>query len=168
MIEFKTKAGETYVYDFDLMTMEQIMTAETYFKLNEKMFRVLPGTPSDLALATQQMALKNAYATLLIKKNKDGSFEPFSPNNDNIEALKNLTGKKNREKLEEAKNDFFAKLNSSSMVSMEQLETLLNVIKMLPESVQNLFYDEMLKALGGQLGANFDKNSIKKALQEIG
>lgn len=168
MIKFKTKNGDTYVYDFDLMTMEQIMAAETFFKLHEKIFRILPGTPTDLSLATEQMALKQAFAALLIKKNSDGTYESYSPNNNNLEALRNLTGIENRKKLEEAKTDFFAKLGNYSLVSMEQLEILLNVIKLLPNTIQNLFYEEMLKTIGEQLGTKLDKNSIQSALAQIG
>ena len=167
-IEFKTKSGETYIYDFEQMSMEQIMTAETYFKLHEKMLKVMPATPNDLMVATDQMSLKQAYASLLLKKNADGSYEPFSTTNNNLEALKNIIGSDSRQKLEMAKTDFFSKLGNATPVSMEQLENLMNVVKLLPENIQNMFYEEMLKSVAVSLGTRLDKSSLTAALEQIG
>jgi hypothetical protein len=51
---------------------------------------------------------------------------------------------------------------------MEQLENLMNVVKLMPESIQNMFYEEMLKGVAGSLGNSFDKSSLTTALEEIG
>jgi hypothetical protein len=167
-VEFRTKNGDVYVYDFEQMSMEQIMTAETFFKLHDKMLKVMPATPNDLMIATDQMSLKQAYAALLLKRLPDGTLEPFSSAMLNTEALRNITGTENRKKLEEIKADFFVRSGSSTPVSMEQLENLMNVVKLMPESIQNMFYEEMLKGVAGSLGNSFDKSSLTTALEEIG
>jgi len=167
-VEFKANNGETYIYDFEQMSMEQVMTAETFFKLHEKMLKVMPATPNDLMVATDQMSLKQAYSALLLKKLPDGSLEPFSPSTNGIDALRYITGTDNRKKLEAIKTDFFGRSGSSTPVSMEQLENLMSVVKLMPENIQNLFYEEMLKGVAGSLGTGFDKSSLIPALEQIG
>ena len=148
MTEFKTEDGATFVYDFELMSMEQALVAEAHFKIWEKTFKVLPATPDELQLATNQSALKNGYAALLLERNADGTYKLFDATQGaNLSTLKRIKGADARVKLEECKLDFFQQSGIVTANSNEQLSNLMTVVKEMPKEEQSLMFQMILDAV---------------------
>ena len=165
------KAGEeTYVYNYELLSVEQCITAETFFRLHEKMFRTLPAAPSDIQLAADNLSVKHGYAGLLTKKNPDGSFEEYNPTiNNNLDALRRIKGAKARRELEECRDDFFMKSGLVMTSSIESLTDTMTVIEKMPSREQELIWATISKAIAGRLpNSSSEMSSITPEPQQDG
>lgn len=161
--------GTKYVYDFEKMDMEQIIMAETLFRIHDKMFQVLPGVPSDIEKITNQMAIKHAYALLLTKINPDGTPEEFNPaTTNNLDALRKLRGGKYRRDLEECKDDFFLQSGLVTDSSMMPLKNLTSVLGTLSEAEKDVIYKLVANSSAGLTATSSELNSIPPELSPTG
>lgn len=149
-----------FIYDFELLSLEQCLTAETYFKLHEKMLKLLPANPADLEVAAQQMTQKYGFASILIELDSNGCPVPFNNLTFSTLPLQLIKGYDNRKKLEECKSDFFFKSGIAKNSSIESLPIIMNVIKELPEEIRLVLYKQLMKLVGSQIGLLANLSSI--------
>lgn len=153
MIEFKTIDDRVFVYDPNLMSMDQALACESHFRIWEKTFKVLPATPDEVQLASNMASLKNGYACLLVERLPDGSYKPFDATfGANIDLLKYIKGADARKRLEECKEDFFQLCGIATTSSTESLQNLMTVVKEMPKEEQSLIFQMVLENVGGQRG----------------
>lgn len=148
-----------FIYDFDQMSLEQCLTAETYFRLHDKMLKTLPATPSELEIASQQMSHKYGYACLLTEIDSDGQPVPFSPVTFATLPLTEIRGSENRQKLEECKLDFFLKSGLAKTNSIDLLLNLIPAIKELPNELRFVLYRQILNSVSESISQIFVKTS---------
>lgn len=157
--------ADKFIYDFEEMTCEQCLIAETQFKLHDKIFKLLPATPNEFQIATENAAIRTAYASLLVKIDANGEPEPFSAMmTSTIDALKRMKGSANRQKLERCKADFFTRTGLQLMVSTEQLSSLMQIVKEMPDEYQQVVYGQMAKVVGGSLDSSSEMSFITGGL----
>ena len=66
--------GVSYVYQFDLMSVDRIFNAYTLFKLWIAMYKQLPSQASDVKIIAERQTLKYAFAAILMKVMPHGGF----------------------------------------------------------------------------------------------
>lgn len=128
--------GVSYVYQFDLMSVDRIFNAYTLFKLWIAMYKQLPSQASDVKIIAERQTLKYAFAAILMKVMPHGGFEPYSPSV-GTELMGQLTGK-DYQTLLEAQYDFFQNSGLweeySQMQQQSQISGVMNVIKSMDAS----------------------------------
>lgn len=121
--------GEKYIYDFSLMPVNQALAAETLFKLQQRLFMIMPGTPDELDIALQRNIKSKALGALLMKTDKNGKIEIFDPGaHAGFEALSKLKGG-DYFRLEECRSDFFQIMAIASEESIMQSDIITRIIK---------------------------------------
>ena len=171
-MEFKinyTKDGseitETYIYDFNKMSVARIFYAEQLFILDLEFYRKenIPGTDEQFMKAIKRSAYKKALRTLLMKKLENG-FEPF---NDEVEPdislFENIKGE-DYYRLVDVKNDFFFK---SEILRKNSMTESLNILNELKDSVTNEQFQLLMETakvltIEEQRGKNSEPNITAK------
>jgi hypothetical protein len=148
-----------FIYDFELMSLEQCLTAETYFRLHDKMLKTLPATPSELEIASQQMSNKYGYACLFVEFDDNGQQVPFNPVTFATLPLSEIRGNEARQKLEDCKLDFFLKSGLAKTNSIDLLLSLIPAIKELPNELRFVLYRQILNSVSESISQIFGKNS---------
>jgi hypothetical protein len=160
MLELHNKiTNKTYIYDFDLLTGEQIIIAEACFKIHENMMQKGVKSTTELEATTARTALFKGFGTLLLEKYSDDTLEVYSHDKHPAEnIIKNLTAKNlveiynydnGIEGMEGVQWDFFFKLKPSLKKSMDSLNAMNQSLKVkqselsetmtsITESVMNL------------------------------
>jgi hypothetical protein len=119
---------DTFIYDFSIMSVKQILAAETLFKMHAKLFSSLPATPSELMTAVERNANARAFGALLVRKTADGAYESFNPaQNTGYDALGQIFGPDFNE-LEKCRKDFFFNMKIASRESTMQSADLIQLI----------------------------------------
>lgn len=116
---------ESYIYNFDKLTMDRIFAAEQLFVLNAEFYQKhnVPGNPEQLTKEMERMTLNKAYKTLLMKKNGNG-FVKYNPEDNDFEIFSYLNGK-DYTALMEVKDDFFSNSKILSSISVQQSLSLI-------------------------------------------
>lgn len=156
-----SQVTETYIYDFNLLTMDRIFAAEQLFIINSEFYQKqnVPGNTEQLNKEMERKTLERAYQALLMKKTANG-FEKYDGTKE-PDLFQYIKGA-DYERLLEVKNDFFQKSKTLSQPSIQQSLGLIEQLKtVIPESM----WQELI---GGVLNGSINtKNPAGKSLESI-
>lgn len=124
---------DEYVYNFDLMGADRMLSGRKLFHISNKEFKDGPKTLDELEALVTREAERQAFAAILMKKNDDG-FERYDPYKlSSFDALRDITGKENFHKLLECQLDFFPEVGLQSpelmMQSLDITNQTVNILK---------------------------------------
>jgi hypothetical protein len=146
---------DTYVYDFNLLSVDRVLTARKLFHLSTKDYAQAPKQNDELEVLVKRESEKMAFAAILMKLNEDGIPEPYDPYQTSSKFLGQITGEENFNKLMECQGDFFHKAGLQSPELMTQsLDIMMQSLNIMKE----------FKNLEGAMGG--DMQSIMKTILE--
>lgn len=121
--------GVEYYYNFNVMSMDRIFQAEKFFTIEMESNQQLPQLPEEVTVAANRQITRQAYAALLIKKDKNG-YEPYNPAKvSSFDVLSQITGK-DYKRLQECREDFFI---NTGLQSKELMMQSRDIIRQLSE-----------------------------------
>jgi len=126
------KIDRRFIYDADLMSVEQISDANTKFGIYENMVKLLPATLNEFQESIKRDVLNRGFSALLIEVNKEN--EPLSPiynrqEHSGLLATKHLKGLEQYQRLEACKANFFMKQGRISIESIKELTGIMQELK---------------------------------------
>lgn len=135
---------DEYVYNYELMTIDRMLSAKKLFILSQKEYELLPKDADELTTLITREAERQAFAAILMKRNDDGTFERYDPYNlMSFNALSEIQGGDNYNKLIQCQENFFLKVQ---IQSPELVQKSLNIMRQSTDILNN--YHELAKNTG--------------------
>lgn len=131
--ENENPLNDEYIYDFELMGVDRMLTGRKLFFLANKEFDNSPKIVDELSALVTREAERQAFASILMKKEPFGFEKYDSYKVSSFDALSDIKGTENFNKLMECRDHFFLKVGLSSPQLMTQsldiMSGLMNVVK---------------------------------------
>lgn len=144
---------DEYIYDYSKLTVDRILMGRKLFHLSTKDFTNAPKDITELSILTNRETEKQAFSTILMKRNADGTLEKYEYGAvSSLNLLEKLTGS-DFERLMKCQDDFFLRVGIQSpelmMQSIDILGQSVNILKGLKdlEKDSNLGMKETLEMI---------------------
>lgn len=125
-----THSNETYVYDFNQMTYEQVNAGVATFQLLNERLNKPAATFAQLETSGMLMLKLRAFAFILRRRKADGDLAEWKPSEFEyaLRFVRNLPSKYMKE-LDEIRIDFFTNAAIADVESMLQLKPMLGMLE---------------------------------------
>lgn len=130
--------NDEYIYDFSLMTADRMLAGRKLFFISNKEYNNSPKIEDELSALVSRESERQAFAAILMKKIKENEFEKYDTfKSSSFNALKDIAGGDNFQKLMECQDHFFLKVGLQSPELMSQsvdiMSQSVNILKSLKQ-----------------------------------